>query len=149
MRRLIWAFAVRISSKTFFSHGAARILFLYQLAHHTSVKIRKKKKKKWQCGREKHQLVSIFVTFFSYPCAGFTITKTYLYLYNFYPLNPHFYIVKLGFTGVHLYTLFFLFLLKKYRLWVLVRTASPSMVEQKYETYQKFFFIRNFFSFWS
>ena len=28
------------------------------------------------------------------------ITKTYLY--NFDPLEPHFYIVKLGFTGVHI-----------------------------------------------
>ena len=36
-----------------------------------------------------------------------SITKTCLY--NFDPLKPHFYIVKLGFTG---YTLFFLFLLK-------------------------------------
>ena len=35
------------------------------------------------------------------------ITKTCLY--NVDPLKPHFYIVKLGFTG---YTLFFLFLLK-------------------------------------
>ena len=35
------------------------------------------------------------------------ITKTYLY--NFDPLKPHFYIVKLGLQG---YTLFFLFLLK-------------------------------------
>ena len=35
------------------------------------------------------------------------ITKTCLY--NFDPLKPHFYIVKLGFTG---YTLFFLFQLK-------------------------------------
>ena len=35
------------------------------------------------------------------------ITKTCLY--NFDPLKPHFYIVKLGFTG---YTLFFFFLLK-------------------------------------
>ena len=35
------------------------------------------------------------------------ITKTCLY--NFDPLKPHFYTVKLGFTG---YTLFFLFLLK-------------------------------------
>ena len=34
------------------------------------------------------------------------ITKTYLY--NFDPLKPHFYIIKLGFTGVY----FFLFLLK-------------------------------------
>ena len=38
---------------------------------------------------------------------GFRITKTYLY--SFDPSNPHFYIVKLGFTG---YTFFFLFLLK-------------------------------------
>ena len=36
------------------------------------------------------------------------ITKTCLY--NFDPLKPHFYIVKLGFTGV--YIIFFLFLLK-------------------------------------
>ena len=35
------------------------------------------------------------------------ITKTYLY--NFDPLKPHFYIVKLGFTGVYIS---FLFLLK-------------------------------------
>ena len=28
------------------------------------------------------------------------ITKTYLY--NFDPLKPHFYIVKLGFTGIHI-----------------------------------------------
>ena len=28
------------------------------------------------------------------------IMKTYLY--NFYPLKPHFYIVKLGFTGVYI-----------------------------------------------
>ena len=39
--------------------------------------------------------------------SGYLITKTYLY--NFDPLKPHFYIVKLGFTG---YTLFFLFLLR-------------------------------------
>ena len=30
----------------------------------------------------------------------YIITKTYLY--NFDPLKPHFYIVKLGFTGVHI-----------------------------------------------
>ena len=37
-----------------------------------------------------------------------TITKTCLY--NFDPLKPHFYIIKLGFTGV--YIIFFLFLLE-------------------------------------
>ena len=48
-----------------------------------------------------------------------SITKTYLY--NIDPLKPHFYIVKLGFTGV--YTIF-LISAQKHRLWVLVRTAS-------------------------
>ena len=47
------------------------------------------------------------------------ITKTYLY--NFDSLKPHFYIVKLGFTGVYI---IFLISAQKYRLWVLVRTAS-------------------------
>ena len=52
--------------------------------------------------------------------SDYSITKTYLY--NFDPLKPHFYIVKLGFTGVYN---IILFLVKKHRLWVLVRTASP------------------------
>ena len=38
---------------------------------------------------------------------SFTIRKTCLY--NFDPIKPHFYIVKLGFTGVYI---IFLFLLK-------------------------------------
>ena len=48
-----------------------------------------------------------------------TITKTYLY--NFDPLKPQFYIVKLGITGVYI---IFLISAKKYKLWELVRTAS-------------------------
>ena len=36
------------------------------------------------------------------------------------PLTPHFYIVKLGFTGVFIFSYF----CSKHRLWVLVRTAS-------------------------
>ena len=47
------------------------------------------------------------------------ITKTYLY--NFDPLKPHFYIVKLGFTEVYI---IFLITVQKDRLWVLIRTAS-------------------------
>ena len=44
-------------------------------------------------------------------------------LYKSDSLKPHFYIVKLGFTGV--YTIFFISAHKhKHRLWVLVRTAS-------------------------
>ena len=42
-------------------------------------------------------------------------------IYNFDPLKPHFYIVKLGFTGVYI---IFLISGQKHRLWVLVRTAS-------------------------
>ena len=48
------------------------------------------------------------------------ITKTCLY--NFDPVKPHFYIVKLGFTGVYI---ILLISAQKHRLWVLVRTASP------------------------
>ena len=47
------------------------------------------------------------------------ITKTCLY--NFDPLKPHFYIVKLGFAGVR----YFSYFCSKHRLWVLVRIASP------------------------
>ena len=52
-------------------------------------------------------------------CRLIDITKTCLY--NFDPLQPHFYIVKLGFTGVYI---IFLISAKKHKLWVLVRTAS-------------------------
>ena len=68
-------------------------------------------------------------------------------IYNFDPLKPHFYIVKLGFTGVYI---IFLSFAEKHRLLVLVRTASPRnqsseavltsthnlCFEQKYEKYQ-------------
>ena len=43
---------------------------------------------------------------------SYDITKTYLY--NFDPLKPHFYIVKLGFTGVYI---IFLISAQKHRLW--------------------------------
>ena len=63
------------------------------------------------------------VTFIDYGmrlCLFLDITKTCLY--NFDPLKPHFYIAKLGFTGVYI---IFLISAQKHRLWVLVRTASP------------------------
>ena len=50
---------------------------------------------------------------------GPDITKTRLY--NFDPLKPHFYLVKLGFTGVYI---IFVISAQIHRLWVLVRTAS-------------------------
>ena len=50
---------------------------------------------------------------------SFLITKTCLY--DFDPIQPHFYIVKLGFKGVDI---IFPFSAKKHTLWVPVRTAS-------------------------
>ena len=44
----------------------------------------------------------------------YLITKTRLY--SFAPLEPHFYAVKLGFTGVYIN---FLISAQKHRLWVL------------------------------
>ena len=65
-----------------------------------------------------------------YPCTVFTISIgtpqflaiTQTCLYNVDSLKPHFYVVKLGFTGVYI---IFLISAQKHKLWVLVRTASP------------------------
>ena len=54
--------------------------------------------------------------------SNITISKTRIY--NIDPLKPHFYIVKLGFTGVYI---IFLISAQKHRLWVLVRTASSRL----------------------
>ena len=62
----------------------------------------------------------------------FNITKTYLY--NFDPLKPHFYIVKLGFTGVYI---IFLVSAQKDSEAVLTSTHNLCFV-QKYEKYQSF-----------
>ena len=74
-------------------------------------------------------------------------TKTYLY--NFDPLKPHFYVVKLGCKGVYI---IFLISVQKHRLWVLVRTASEypqPIFEEKYDKYQRFLSekFQGFFSF--
>ena len=60
--------------------------------------------------------------------------------YNFDPLKPHFYIVKLGFTGVYI---IFVISTQKHRLWVpvdeAVLTSTHNLCfEQKYEKYQMF-----------
>ena len=55
------------------------------------------------------------------PFLEFTLTIMQTSPCNEYPLTPHFYIVKLGFTGVYI---FFLIFALKHRSWVLVRTAS-------------------------
>ena len=78
------------------------------------------------------------------------ITKTCLY--NFDPLKPHFYVVKLGFIGVYIIVLISA---QKHWLRVLVRTARRGgttsthnlCFEQKYENYQIFFYLK-IFIFW-
>ena len=82
-----------------------------------------------------------FEPLFSIDTLNTIITKTRLY--NLDPLKPHFYIVKLGFTGV---CIIFFISAQKRRLWVLVRTTSPRLTsthnlcfEQKYRKYQIFF----------
>ena len=67
------------------------------------------------------------------PCSAASITK--ICLYNFEPLKPHFYIVKLGFTGV--YTSFFLFLLENIDYWYSLEPHRR--IEQKYEKISEFF----------
>ena len=57
----------------------------------------------------------------TFPDVATHITKTCLY--NFDPLKPHFYTLKLGFTGIYIN---FLIPAQKHRLWVLVRTASEN-----------------------
>ena len=63
------------------------------------------------------------------------ITKTYLY--NFDPLKPHFYIVKLGFTGVYI---IFVISAQKHRLWVLVRTTRRPTIYVLSRNMKKFRF---------
>ena len=57
------------------------------------------------------------------PFLEFTLTIMQTSPCNEYPLTPHFYIVKLGFTGVYI---FFLIFALKHRSLVHVRTASLS-----------------------
>ena len=65
--------------------------------------------------------------------AAFCITKTYLY--NFDPLKPHFYIVKLGFTGVYI-----IFLISAQYIDCVYSLEPPRNLcfDQKYEKYQRF-----------
>ena len=63
-------------------------------------------------------------------------------LYNFDPLKSHFYIVKLGFTGVYI---IFLIFAQKHRLRVLVRTASLCLSRNMKSV--RVFYLK-IFSFW-
>ena len=56
-------------------------------------------------------------------------------LYNFDPLKPHFYLVKLGFTGVYI---IFLISAQKHSLWVLVRVSTIYVLSRNIKKYQSF-----------
>ena len=80
-----------------------------------------------------------WVVFFRYWTANI-ITKTRLY--NFDPVKPHFYIVKLGFTGVYI-----IFLISAQNIEAVLTSTHNLCFEQKYEKYQSFFFYLKIFSF--
>ena len=61
---------------------------------------------------------------------------------NEHPLTPHFYIVKLGFTGVF----FFLIFAPKHRLWVHVRTASIYVLSKIRKNFKTFHLKMNIFT---
>ena len=63
------------------------------------------------------------------------ITKTCLY--NFDPLKPHFYIVKLGFTGVYIV---FLITAQNIDCGYSLEPPHNLCFEQKHEKYQNLFF---------
>ena len=69
-------------------------------------------------------------------CLETTITKTYLY--NFDPLKPHFYTVKLGFTGVYI-----IFLISAQNIdyaEAVLTSAHNLCFEQKYGKFQSFIY---------
>ena len=70
------------------------------------------------------RLYSVIVTIPEHPLHSFPAIITKSCLYNVDPLKPHFYIVKLAFTGVYI---IFLISAQTHRLWVLVRTASARL----------------------
>ena len=72
----------------------------------------------------------------------FRITKTCLYKFD--PIKPHFYIVKLGFTG--LYIIFSYFCTKTYLGEAVLTSVHNICFDQKYGKYQNFYL--KTYSFW-
>ena len=81
-----------------------------------SIHFLRKKKKKIHGGNPSYlELLDDPPWLSTNPEDAFSIFIRKTCLYNFDPHKPHFYIVKLGFTGV--YITFFLFLLKNIDCW--------------------------------
>ena len=69
-------------------------------------------------------------------------TASFYSIYNFDPLKPHVYIVKLEFTGVYI---IFLISAQKHRLWVLVRTATIYVLSRyMFMKNNRFFYLKIF-----
>ena len=109
--RLLQIFKGNIFSNDMFRHNQSLIS---QPQPYTSVHIRVDIKSFWRLN-----LLYCHISLNHWTGDSGHIMKTYLY--NFEPVKPHFYIVKLGFTGVYI---IFLISAQKHRLWVLVRTPS-------------------------
>ena len=85
--------------------------------------------------------IDICVAFRDYNMIQFFIMKTCLY--NNDPLKPHFYIVKLGFTGVYI---IFLSFAQKHRLWYSLepprRVSTIYVLSKNMKKYQSFFILK-------
>ena len=103
-------------------------------------KTKKKKNKKKQNIITTTWLVNSLVAWPSWTVDRI-ITKTCLY--NFDPLKPHFYIVKLGFTGVYIIVLISA---QKHRLWILVRVPTIYVLSRNMKNIRIFYL--KIFSFW-
>ena len=95
---------------------------------------KKKKKKRFDIPRE-FQGNGLLGKLFAWNFKRYLLDITKTRMYNYDPLQPHFYIVKLGSTGVYI---IFLISAQRHRLWVLVRTAWNMKYGQKYEKFQTF-----------
>ena len=98
----------------------------------------------------RYMALTFYHTLFRLSTLNHNIMKAYLY--NFDPLKPHFYIVKLGFIGVYI---IFLISAQKHRLWVLIRTASsrrfwrlPTIYVSSRNMKNIRFFYLKIFNFW-
>ena len=121
MHRLIWVFVRRTYPKGRFSHVAAQVTILVWLKTHTSYEIWATLDRHITSKQYVRDLHCSLLSRIPFDCIAehcWPITKTCLYKFD--PFKPHFYIVKVGFTVVHI---IFLMSAQKHRLWVLVRTA--------------------------
>ena len=91
---------------------------VYQVYELLRLDVHPQKQKKEEINRTFFQICEANLTQIQSIKVALGITKTRLYHSD--PLKPHFYIVKLGFTGV---CIIFLISAQKHRSWVLIRTA--------------------------